>query len=249
MVIKPNETKSETVGNHNFAIISDQNYNLDLCFKGSKTAESYNGSYYDEYGRRYKNFVYEKDGNLYALDAEGKKAVNTVFELNGKKYRVDSEGKLQHKGWLRTNGKTYYFKEDGTPAKYEYLTINVDGKDTVFSFDGDCSVTNGWYRYDSKLAIYSTDSGLLKGWQTIDGSTYFFRYHYAISAPATVADEIINYNGSYYYFADGGKLVTDSDVTWNGQTFHADLDGKLNIAEVLTDPYLFYNYTRNIAVC
>ncbi|MBP3746894.1 MAG: hypothetical protein J6I47_05475 [Ruminococcus sp.] len=247
--IKPNETKSETVGNHNFAIISDKNYNLDLCFKGSKTAESYNGSYYDEYGRRYKNFVYEKDGNLYALDAEGKKAVNTVFELNGKKYRVDSEGKLQHKGWLRTNGKTYYFKEDGTPAKDEYLTINVDGKDTVFSFDGDCSVTNGWYRYDSNLAIYSTDSGLLKGWQTIDGSTYFFRYHYAISAPATVADEIINYNGSYYYFADGGKLVTDSDVTWNGQTFHADLDGKLNIAEVLTDPYLFYNYTRNIAVC
>lgn len=46
-------------------------------------------------------------------------------------------------------------------------------------------------------------------------------------------------------FRDEKFVLSDVSIE-DGKTYDFDCDDKLNIAEVLSDPYLFYNYTRNI---
>lgn len=148
------------------------------------------------------------------------------------------------KNCFQKNGpSTYYLKSDGTLAKGRMKI-----KNTWYSFNRNTGrlVKNGWYKETDGSYYYAASNGklvkgfykpdsyyryfrksdckLLTGWQTINGSRYYFKTTNGIRYDHCILKDS---SGHRYYFASDGKLSVSKWITKNGAHYYAKSNGIL----------------------
>ena len=117
------------------------------------------------------------DGSYYYFDENG--AMQTgLITLNSNKYYFNTQGKRQN-GFQEINGKTYFFSRINDNAmKYEWQKID----DYFYYFEKTTGVmVTGKKNIDGKDYDFRSDGVLkLKGWNTVNGSRYYFNAGYMV---------------------------------------------------------------------
>ena len=165
--------------------------------------------------------VYTIDGNDYYFDYDGwlitgffsywddelGKSVYVLTESDGIIIRKTSEL------YTAKNGYTYYFKEDGTLARNELVTI--DGVSYYFGYSG--------YR----------ESGVVEIW---DEETQKYNYMLADENGILVVVEksgwYIDEEGNKYYFLDTRHIVVNQIYVIDGKEYYFNYNGKLRTGAV-----------------
>ena len=179
--------------------------------------------YFNESGILQKNYWYKTgQGELYYFGADGK----------------------QLTGWLELNGDTYYFDPyaciDAWKIDGDYYYFDENGK-----MQRNLLIQTRRYQWDNdkRLYYYGTDGKRVLGWQTINGSKYYFDNYYGAYKGNSYIDD------SNYYFNENGVLQTNSFIKqteYDGQeyTYYYGADGKqltgwleLNGDTFYLDPY------------
>ena len=141
--------------------------------------------------------------------------VTGFYTVDDDRYYFDWNG-YAVKGFIRTEDMCYYASEPNGALQYGRLTI--DGKDYFLTEEGD--VLNGiasaesadWYFIDNAFqsgwiedetgSFYSTDKGLVKGPQQIDGKSYYFENDYRLARGWVTRED------GKYFFDDDGVMLT-----------------------------------------
>ncbi|MBJ8009342.1 cell wall-binding protein [Bacillus cereus] len=106
---------------------------------------------------------------------------------------------------------------------YDGLEFKVDAKDGSIwtAYNSGKLITNSWIKRDN-AHYYADSSGiLLKGWQEIEGNTYYFNLNTNHRVSGLGTDSLID--GKYYNFNDDGVLQKSA---WKG-LYYSDASGAL----------------------
>ena len=206
--------------------------------------------YLDEkhpYGHMNTN-CFSPDG--YYLGADGAMITEEGWQNYGDLWTyVKSDGKAVH-GWQTIGGKEYYFDEIGYMVKDQ---VTVDGY--FVGSDGAMITEEGWHNVGTGKDFYVREDGTAAiGWQTIDGSDYYFNdgeyYHGRVFRSLekdgriigpdgrVVTDEKWEYkdNGLFYHPAPEENAV--GWYTIDGKEYYFDQSGMLCIDRTSDDGYL-----------
>ncbi|MBJ8061082.1 cell wall-binding protein [Bacillus cereus] len=129
---------------------------------------------------------------------------------------------------------------------YDGLEFKADAKDGSIwtAYNSGKLITNSWIKRDN-AHYYADSSGiLLKGWQEIEGNTYYFNPN---SNHRTSGGEIGDIDGKYYNFNNDGVLQKSA---WQGLSY-SDASGafiKEGVKEIDNKIYYFKDYkaTTNV---
>lgn len=140
--------------------------------------------------------------------------------------------------WLR---EWYPGKENEIP-KYEKIEFESDKNDTSIwtAYDSGKLVTNNWVERDGTRYYAGSKGVLLKGWQEINGNTYYFNPN----SNEMVVGNGREIEGKYYDFNDSGVLQRSA---WRN-LYYADASGALikeGLREIEGKIYYFQNYEAN----
>ena len=192
------------------------------------------------------------NGNWYYFDEDGNQAFGWQT-INDKLYYFNQWGRMVS-GWTLISGNWYYFDvNDGMQKGWildnsYYLDENgvmlsgwqnIDGDDYFFNGSGyklrNCWVGNNYLLEDGKMAkdqwigdCYVDENGLwvpslhLYEWKTVDGK----KKCYSNKTNSIVTDQMIEIDGSYYYFDSEGDIKTGF-VSMDDKTYYFDQDGKM----------------------
>lgn len=192
------------------------------------------------------------NGNWYYFDEDGNQAFGWQT-INDKLYYFNQWGRMVS-GWTLISGNWYYFDvNDGMQKGWildnsYYLDENgvmlsgwqnIDGDDYFFNGSGyklrNCWVGNNYLLEDGKMAKdqwigddYVDENGLwvpslhLYEWKTVDGK----KKCYSNKTNSIVTDQMIEIDGSYYYFDSEGDIKTGF-VSMDDKTYYFDYDGKM----------------------
>lgn len=174
------------------------------------------------------------NGNWYYFDENGSQAFGWQT-INDKWYYFNQWGRMVS-GWTLVSGNWYYFDvNDGMQKGWildnsYYLDENgvmlsgwqnIDGDDYFFNASGyklrNCWIGNNYLLEDGKMAkdqwigdYYVDENGLwvpslhLYEWKTVDGK----KKCYSNKTHSFVTNQLIQINGSYYYFDSEGCVAT-----------------------------------------
>ena len=101
-------------------------------------------------------------------------------------------------GWTQNGNIWGYVKEDGTPAKAEFLKIGVN----TFYFDENGVMATGWKEVEGTWYYFYNSGRMLTGWQKIGANWFYFE---ADGAMVTGWKAI---GTKWYYFYDSGRMLT-----------------------------------------
>ena len=126
-------------------------------------------------------------------------------------------------GWIKIDGYWYYYYDDSYCASGGVCYIEEDS--CFYFFDDEGRMQTGWvkevYTFDDGTYtdwFYANSNGvLLNGWQKIGGVWYYFETE-DYSVPYMYYGGRRMINGKYYYFNDGGKMLTG----WIKESFTVD---------------------------
>lgn len=222
--------------------------NVDVVVSCPSGFNNINGNwyYYDENGNPLYGWQTIND-NLYYFNKWGRMSIGWTF-ISGNWYYFDANGAMQ-KGWILDN--TYYLNEDGTMLT-GWQTID----DAQYYFDGSgkkltsCWIGNSYVLSNGKLAIdqwigdcYVDENGLwvpslhAYEWKTVDGK----KKYYSNKTHSFVTNQLIQIDGSYYYFDSEGSVATGF-TTINQNTYYFDSNGKMVKGWIQIDgTYYFFN--------
>ena len=168
--------------------------------------------------------------------------------INGNWYYFDVNDGMQ-KGWILDN--SYYLDENGVMLSGWQ---NIDGDDYFFNASGyklrNCWIGNNYLLEDGKMAkdqwigdYYVDENGLwvpslhLYEWKTVDGK----KKCYSNKTHSFVTNQLIQINGSYYYFDSEGCVATGF-TTIDQNTYYFDANGKMVTGWIQIDgTYYFFN--------
>ncbi|EJQ37341.1 hypothetical protein IEE_05273 [Bacillus cereus BAG5X1-1] len=130
---------------------------------------------------------------------------------------------------------------------YDGLEFKTDAKDGSIwtAYNSGKLITNSWIKSDD-LHYYADSSGtLLKGWQEIEGNTYYFNLNANHRVSGLGSDSLID--GKHYNFNDDGILQKSA---WK-DLYYSDDSGaviKEGVKEINNKIYYFkdYNATTNV---
>lgn len=216
---------------------------------GSQPGWSYvNGNWYysDENGNQAYGWQTIND-KLYYFNKWGRMVSGWIL-ISGNWYYFDVNDGMQ-KGWILNN--TYYLNEDGIMLS-GWQTID----DAQYYFDGsgkkltNCWIDNSYVLSDGKLAknqwigdCYVDENGLWVPslhpyeWKTVDGK----KKCYSNKTHSFVTNQLIQINGSYYYFDSEGCVATGF-TTIDQNTYYFDSNGKMVTGWIQIDgTYYFFN--------
>ncbi len=164
------------------------------------------------------------DGKLYCFDQYGKMQSNTWIECerdydfagDRTNWRYVGSDGAAYTGWNKVNGNWYYFYEgmyfygehisEGRLDKLGFICYGdcYDVDDYLYHFDDNGHyISNTWYQNEDGDWYYSED----------DGRCYHSQW--------------LNYRGAWYYFDNGGVMVTDvKDYYLYGKQYTFDANGK-----------------------
>ena len=106
--------------------------------------------------------------------------------------------KPEKPGWTQNGNIWGYVKEDGTPAKAEFLKIGVN----TFYFDENGVMATGWKEIEGTWYYFYDSGRMLTGWQKIGTNWFYFE---ADGAMVTGWKAI---GTKWYYFYDSGRMLT-----------------------------------------
>ena len=158
-----------------------------------------------------------KDGS-FEMETGNQKNKSGWAQIDGKWYSFCSWGGVRT-GWFNYDGNKYYLHEDG---HMEDNALNVNGTMYLFKSWGGMCVNdvgsyNGNYYYVGADGAVSTTTG----WKKIKTSTQTIWY---------------------WATADGGKLLTNSWLDYNGNSYYLKADGKMAFNEWLDNTYYFRSW-------
>ncbi|MBR6004191.1 MAG: hypothetical protein IK068_05670, partial [Lachnospiraceae bacterium] len=175
-------------------------------------------------------------------------------EIEGSIYYFDLETGIMATGEVTVDGVKYKFAEDG---KHTEGTLVEKGGNVSYYFAG--KPATGWFEYEGKTYYFDAETTFaVKGWQTIDEATYFFKndgsmatsdvtiggIRYKIGADGKhLEGTFVRYIlfGTRYYFAGnyatGWKTIGDKQYLFDKYGFGYE-------GEVLIDTN-FYTFGRN----
>ena len=158
-----------------------------------------------------------KDGS-FEMETGNQKNKSGWAQIDGKWYSFCSWGGVRT-GWFNYDGNKYYLHEDG---HMEDNALNVNGTMYLFKSWGGMRVNdvgsyNGNYYYVGADGAVSTTTG----WKKIKTSTQTIWY---------------------WATADGGKLLTNSWLDYNGNSYYLKADGKMAFNEWLDNTYYFRSW-------
>jgi len=184
------------------------------------------------------------DNKWYYLNSSG--VMQTGWKkLHGRWYYFKKNGAMAT-GWNKWRGKWYYFKDSGIMAtgwvkaggKWYYMDDSgIMLRDQVISYKGenyyikpngalaaDCSVTvDGLLRYADKNGVIKSDQGYILS----DGKLFL-----ADSDGVLCTDQLVNYDGSYYYLRENGEgeYLEDQLAAQLAVDLNMDLEAAMNFA-------------------
>lgn len=158
-----------------------------------------------------------KDGS-FEMETGNQKNKSGWAQIDGKWYSFRSWGGVRT-GWFNYDGNKYYLHEDG---HMEDNALNVNGTMYLFKSWGGMRVNdvgsyNGNYYYVGADGAVSTTTG----WKKIKTATQTIWY---------------------WTTADSGKLLTNSWLDYNGNSYYLKADGKMAFNEWLDNTYYFRSW-------
>ena len=165
---------------------------------------------------------FDEEGYLltgsYEMETGNQKNKSGWAQIDGKWYSFRSWGGVRT-GWFNYDGNKYYLHEDG---HMEDNALNVNGTMYLFKSWGGMRVNDvgsyeGNYYYVGADGAVSTTTG----WKKIKTSTQTIWY---------------------WATADGGKLLTNSWLDYNGNSYYLKADGKMAFNEWLDNTYYFRSW-------
>lgn len=158
-----------------------------------------------------------KDGS-FEMETGNQKNKSGWAQIDGKWYSFRSWGGVRT-GWFNYDGNKYYLHEDG---HMEDNALIVNGTMYLFKSWGGMRVNDvgsyeGNYYYVGADGAVSTTTG----WKKIKTSTQTIWY---------------------WATADGGKLLTNSWLDYNGNSYYLKADGKMAFNEWLDNTYYFRSW-------
>ncbi|EHJ52686.1 cell wall-binding repeat protein [Streptococcus macacae] len=185
-----------------------------------------------------QNRLIEINRDVYYFDAKGQPLSNQFITWNGYTYYLGKDGKALT-GWQTIEGKRYYFSDKngdrpGHQTKGQmYKGSNVytiDGHKYLFDTNTGQVLTNRFGFYQNAWYYFDSEGKAVSGWQTIEGKRMYFRPNTDSQKEAQVKGELIDIDGSLYYFdQDSGELWTNRSLTYNGKNYQIDKDGKATL--------------------
>lgn len=140
--------------------------------------------------------------------------------------------------------------------------VKIDGK--WYSIQSWGGVRTGWFNYDGNKYYLHEDGHMEENVLNLDGTLYFFQ-----SWGGVRVNDVVEYEGDYYYVGedgavsatpgwkkikidketiwywtteDGGKLLTNSWLDYNGNSYYLKADGKMASNEWLDNTYYFRSW-------
>lgn len=227
--------------------------NVDVVVSCQSGFNNINGNwyYYDENGNPLYGWQTIND-KWYYFNKWGRMSIGWTF-ISGNWYYFDANGAMQ-KGWILDN--TYYLNEDGIMLT-GWQTID----DAQYYFDGSgkkltsCWIGNSYILSNGKLAIdqwigdcYVDENGLwvpslhAYEWKTVDGK----KKYYSNKTHSFVTNQLIQIDGSYYYFDSEGSVATGF-TTIDQNTYYFNASGKMATGWIQIDgTYYFFNASGNM---
>ena len=192
--------------------------------------------YFDHY--MYKSEVINYNGEYYYAGEDGIVQTGLIRAENGDIYYANEEGVLQ-RGLVETeNGDRYFFEdyEYSVPCakKEQEIYYNNDyyyaGEDGViqtgwitigYEYDYYDEEKNEWKTTYDEYTCYADENGrYVEGLKEINGNKYYFNH-------SLYKNDVINYNGEYYYAGEDGIIQTGLIEDENGNIYYADENGVL----------------------
>lgn len=171
------------------------------------------GTYYVSNNGLLTNISFYCDNKCYFFGANGMAKTNTLY--NGRYFGADGAAVVNQ--WVNVNG-TWYYADD-----YGYFVngvFNVDGVD--YLFDGSGVLYSGVLVMGNQMYVSDANGVLLSSsampnefvyfqggvYYYVDGEPYngWYGDYYFISGRMRV-NEVVNVNGTYYYFQTNGKCA------------------------------------------
>ncbi|PFN28011.1 cell wall-binding protein [Bacillus cereus] len=130
---------------------------------------------------------------------------------------------------------------------YDGLEFKADAKDGSIwtAYNSGKLITNSWIKRDNGHYYANSSGTLLKGWQEIEGNTYYFNLNTNHRVSGLGTDSLID--GKHYNFNDDGVLQKSA---WQG-LYYSDASGafiKEGVKEIDNKIYYFKDYkaTTNV---
>ena len=141
------------------------------------------------------------DGITYQFDQGRLTGGQTGFVKKGKATYYYQNGEMKT-GWVEIDGKWYYFATNSAVlGQMRTGATRIGG--ILYTFDADGALLKGSF-YQTKIngIRYYWAGQFLRGWQEIDGATYYFH-----TTTGTMYTGVHTIDGKNYEFADDGKLI------------------------------------------
>jgi len=180
--------------------------------------------YYFKDGSVLKDTFEIINGSKYHFESDGKMTIGR-FRIDEMYYLAEPDGQIvTARGWYQSkqSGKRYWFDENGDVAGNDLLTIGGQ----KYYFDGEGIMQTGafWANYleDHQWVskkLFANASGTIittPGWQSQGGTWYYVK----ANGEAAI-NELIEINGSSYYFNHGGAMQTGLIRTYVNDKWHS----------------------------
>ena len=174
-----------------------------------------------------KNTFQEIDGYTYYFDNDGNKVIG-IQSINGDVYYFDTNGILQ----TNVEYGEYYFGQDGKAVKNDWVSLSTGTK----------------YYDENGLIVKSTSESVVM--KEIGGTKYYFDHNGVLLDNYTDENKLDTVvikkntwaqdnNGNRYYYDENGIIVTNRFYDIDGNTYHFNSLGHLDIGVFLADHQLY----------
>ena len=211
------------------------------------------------------------NNSIYYFDPETGVMQTSQRTIDGTTYQFNEDGTLKHSssvvlkfqngawigysstneilsGWNTINGEKYYFNNSGQAYIGNHEISDENGTYFFYYFDSNGKMETGWKKHKSydweeqeSWFYYGSDGKRVYGFQTIEGSTYYFEPNYGYMATG-----VWSIGEERYFFGTDGKMITgwqkhkryseDKKEYW----YYYGIDGKRLNGFQKVNEYTFY---------
>lgn len=165
-----------------------------------------------------------KIGNhyYYFKPKNGIMVTNTKKSANGAVYYLQKNGKAATNTWVKIKKKYYYFEADGKMATNKYIGTNWYVNEKGVRIKASKAPKKGLVNQDGKYYCYDTAGNLLTNQWYQNGSDMYYA-----GADGAIVIGVYTIGTDQYYFDQEGKLLRNTVVAVNGNTYTVDGDGRI----------------------
>ena len=158
--------------------------------------------------------VQKISGKLYGFSATGRLYTKKKRTIDGKTYYFNKNGMAITNKWKKIGGKYYFFNSNGVMMKD---TI-VDGYVVSATGVRGAKAAGGWTTVNGAKK-YVVGGKAVTGFQTISGSTYYFK------SDGTMVTGITTISSRKYYFYPDGKLAKSITIAVSNKEYTINSKG------------------------